>query len=236
MESERSNVWLLHRGSGCSVCGSLFLQEWVRKHRRVRVDHQRLRKHPSKKTEHRMPGPVYVEQPWLTECLSQGDCYFKCGQWRKEKPAHHMRRPLSVQDLWLALGLGGFLPEHERWLQEFLCGMMRPMLARFMHSLQKRNGGNNPRDGPHPQARVGVLNLPPTPLVPGGPVKWGYRGLNYGDFLWDRAVNQKRIPPLLFTLGGFTLLCITAKAAHRPKKQFARIGARLTHWGDGECH
>ncbi|XP_053129278.1 uncharacterized protein LOC128335292 isoform X3 [Hemicordylus capensis] len=67
----------------------------VRKHRRVRVDHQRLRKHPSKKTEHRMPGPVYVEQPWLTECLSQGDCYFKCGQWRKEKPAHHMRRPLS---------------------------------------------------------------------------------------------------------------------------------------------
>ncbi|XP_053144247.1 uncharacterized protein LOC128341753 isoform X4 [Hemicordylus capensis] len=69
-----------------------------------------------------------VEQPWLTECLSQGDCYFKCRQWRKEKPAHHMRRPLSVQDLWLTIGLGGFLPEHECWLQEFLCGTMRPML------------------------------------------------------------------------------------------------------------
>ncbi|XP_053129280.1 uncharacterized protein LOC128335292 isoform X4 [Hemicordylus capensis] len=127
----------------------------VRKHRRVRVDHQRLRKHPSKKTEHRMPGPVYVEQPWLTECLSQGDCYFKCGQWRKEKPAHHMRRPLSVQDLWLALGLGGFLPEHERWLQEFLCGMMRPMLARFMHSLQKRNGASTANSSPvHHQGRT----------------------------------------------------------------------------------
>ncbi|XP_053160197.1 uncharacterized protein LOC128352553 [Hemicordylus capensis] len=153
----------------------------------VRVDYHRLRKRPYKKTEHRMPGPVYVQDPWL------------------------------------APGLGGFLPEHERWLQEFLCGTMRPLLVRIMHSLRKRNGGNNPRDGPHPQDRVGVLNLPPIPLVPGGPVKWGYRGLNYGDFLWDRAVNQKRIPPLLFTLGGFTLLCTTAKAAHRRKKQFARV-------------
>ncbi|XP_053141653.1 uncharacterized protein LOC128340513 [Hemicordylus capensis] len=100
----------------------------VRKKRRVRVDRRRLPKRPAKKTEHQMPGPVYVEQPWLTECLSQGDCYFKCGKWRKEKPAHHRRRPLSVQDLWLTIGQGGFLPEHERWLQEFLCGTMRPML------------------------------------------------------------------------------------------------------------